>query len=129
MMNKLQQFIRDNPYLTDKTLPELVKLERLAQVLVRCGGCRFVCAAQDVGHIVAALENAGDYVRDVSWPVGSADKYSSWQPENMPESIKRIYVARATPQPRRNPREDFNEAACGGTWDGFTVGSDADSGL
>ena len=41
---------------------------RLTQVLVRCGGCRFVCAAQDVKHLTAAVESIGDYVRDVSIP-------------------------------------------------------------
>lgn len=45
---------------------------RLTQVLVRCGGCRFVCAAQDVRHLIALVESGsdngrvGDYVRDVS---------------------------------------------------------------
>ena len=43
---------------------------RLAQMLVRCGGCRFVCAAQDVAHLIAMIEKTGDdYVRDVSIPV------------------------------------------------------------
>ena len=41
---------------------------RLTQLLVRCGGCRFVAAAQDVPQIINALEAAGDYVRDVSLP-------------------------------------------------------------
>ena len=41
---------------------------RLDQLLVRCGSCRFICAAQDVPHIIAALESSGDYVRDVSYP-------------------------------------------------------------
>ncbi len=48
---------------------------RLLQVLVRCGGCRFVCATQDVRHMIALVESGhdeengcfgGDYVRDVS---------------------------------------------------------------
>lgn len=41
---------------------------RLTQVLVRCGGCRFICAAQDVTHLEQAIESIGDYVRDVSLP-------------------------------------------------------------
>ena len=44
-------------------------VSRLWQLLVRCGGCRFLAAAQDVAVISAALTNAGDYVRDVSFPV------------------------------------------------------------
>ena len=40
---------------------------RLQQVLVRCGGCRFTCAAQDVAHLIAIIErDKTDYVRDVS---------------------------------------------------------------
>lgn len=43
---------------------------RLTQLLVRCGGCRFVCAAQDVAHLIALIESGSDdgpeYVRDVS---------------------------------------------------------------
>lgn len=43
---------------------------RLKLLLVRCGGCRFLAPAQDVGRITAALEAAGEYVRDVSLPAG-----------------------------------------------------------
>mgnify|MGYP001182183550 CR=1 FL=1 len=39
---------------------------RLYQVLVRAGGCRFTCAAQDVMHLTRCLKSGGDYVRDVS---------------------------------------------------------------
>lgn len=44
---------------------------RLVQLVVRCGGCRFVAAAQDVAFLIRAVEGAGDYVRDVSLPAGS----------------------------------------------------------
>jgi len=44
---------------------------RLTQVLVRCGGSRFTCAAQDAARLIAAVEASGDYVRDVSLPAGS----------------------------------------------------------
>lgn len=46
---------------------------RLWQLLVRCGGCRFVAAAQDVAVISAAIAARGDYVRDVSFPVEAKD--------------------------------------------------------
>jgi hypothetical protein len=39
---------------------------RLWQCLVRCGGCRFVAATQDVAFLIRAIELAGDYVRDVA---------------------------------------------------------------
>lgn len=41
---------------------------RLFQVIIRAGGCRLMCAAQDVAHLIACLEAGGDYVRDVSIP-------------------------------------------------------------
>jgi hypothetical protein len=39
---------------------------RLTQCLVRCGGCRFLAAAQDVKFLIESVEKNGDYVRDVS---------------------------------------------------------------
>lgn len=42
--------------------------DRLSLVLVRMGGCRFLAPAQDAKRIIDALEAAGDYCRDVSWP-------------------------------------------------------------
>lgn len=43
---------------------------RLQWCLVRCGGCRFTCPAQDVEHLVHCVEAGGDYVRDVCIPAG-----------------------------------------------------------
>ncbi len=43
---------------------------RLVQLLVRCGGRRFTCAAQDVEGLISAIEAVGDYLRDVSLPAG-----------------------------------------------------------
>jgi hypothetical protein len=44
---------------------------RLTPLLIRFGGCRCTCPAQDVSTIIAALEAAGDYCRDVSLPARS----------------------------------------------------------
>ena len=41
---------------------------RLTRVLIRAGGCRLICAAQDVTHIEACLTAGGDYLREVSLP-------------------------------------------------------------
>lgn len=41
---------------------------RLQQCLIRFHGCRLVCPAQDVEHIIISLEKNGDYCRDVSIP-------------------------------------------------------------
>ena len=56
-MNALQSFLATLPcgFLTDATLPELIKLDRLHPCLVRCGGGRFVCAADQVDHFIKAL--------------------------------------------------------------------------
>jgi hypothetical protein len=50
---------------------------RLTPLLVRFGGCRLTCPAQDVSTIIAALEAAGDYCRDVSLPAKSIGAYIS----------------------------------------------------
>lgn len=43
---------------------------RLTPVLVRCGGCRFTCPAQDAAHLIDIItRERSDYVRDVSLPV------------------------------------------------------------
>ncbi len=55
-------------YLTSTELAALraVESQRLTQVLVRCGACRFTCAIQDTAFLIAAVEAHGDYMRDVS---------------------------------------------------------------
>jgi hypothetical protein len=45
---------------------------RLTPLLVRCGGGRFTCPAQDVKHFIAIIERTDmDCVRDVSIPAGT----------------------------------------------------------
>jgi hypothetical protein len=45
------------------------KDSRLWLVLVRCGSCRFLAAAQDAKHLMDIIAFDGrDYVRDVSFP-------------------------------------------------------------
>lgn len=51
-------------YLTPVTLRMLVARDRLRPVLVRMDRCRFTAPAQDVQHIIDALEEAGDHCRD-----------------------------------------------------------------
>ena len=48
---------------------DLAKRARLTLVLVRCGGGRFLCPAQDAEHFTACVAAGGDYVRDYSRPV------------------------------------------------------------
>ena len=69
-------------FLTDADIPEVVKIDRMMLVLVRCGCGRFMCPAQDVAHFIEIIEEhaklkeketgttfQGDYVRDVSFPI------------------------------------------------------------
>ena len=70
--NLILSRVRDNKYgfLDSRDITALTKTKshRLFQVLLRFGSCRLICAVQDVEHIITGLENAGDYIRDVSIP-------------------------------------------------------------
>jgi hypothetical protein len=81
-MNALQAFISSKPcgFLKDSDLPALIALDRLCPVLVRCGGCRFTCAAQDVPHLIRCIEAGKDYVRDVSITHDAQQNAGQWRP-------------------------------------------------
>ena len=70
MRHNLWQRIREqHSFLKPRDVAEFTELERLRPILVRCGACRFTCAAQDVEHLLAIIKREGsDYVRDVSLP-------------------------------------------------------------
>lgn len=70
MRHNLWQRIREqHSFLLERDVAELAELERLRPLLVRCGGCRFTCAAQDVKHLLGIIAREGsEYVRDVSLP-------------------------------------------------------------
>lgn len=115
-------------------MPELVKLHRLCQCLVRCGFGRFVCAAQDVAHFVKCIEAGGDYVRDISITGEEQKGAGQWVPEaqQWPKRQDPQAIAGAMPLPPRRVRgecHEFNESECGGVFDGNQVTSDADPGL
>ena len=137
-MNALQSFIASKPcgFLRDADMPALIALDRLCPVLVRCGGCRFTCAAQDVAHMIACVSAGGDYVRDVSFPVGAQDRAAAWvQEEGIPKTIHRANQNRASdlvghlPDRRRLRNVEGEDWICTGNFDGVSCGSDADSGL
>ena len=54
-------------FLSQARLAELAEADRLRMVLIRCGGGRFLCPAQDAAHFIDAIDGR-DYVRDVSLP-------------------------------------------------------------
>lgn len=142
-MNKLQSFIQEQNdnyggFLRQSDMPALIALDRLCQVLVRCGGCRFTCAAQDVAHLIKCVDAGGDYVRDVSFPVGSMERAASWQPDCPVTPLSAIPASFLAPRHTAGERAKarnlsdsvwFNEADCSGAFDGFQVTSDADPGL
>ena len=48
-------------------LKAVIEENRMIQILVRCGGGRFVCPAQDVQHFMDIVNKEGsDYIRDIS---------------------------------------------------------------
>jgi hypothetical protein len=49
-------------------LKTIVKENRFERLLVRCGGGRFIVAAQDAEHFMGIIRKEGsDYVRDLSF--------------------------------------------------------------
>lgn len=105
-------------FLTHKDLPQLIALDRLQPVLVRCGGARFTCPAQDLETMMRNIEAGGDYVRDVSIP--SADYR---------EAVETVRQKDLNPKSGDRPMaHSFDEADCGGVYDGRQVWSETELG-
>ncbi len=136
-MNRLESFIASRDaecgFLNVAQLKELETIDRLCPVLVRCGGCRFTCAAQDVPHLLACIKAGGDHVRDVSLPVGSMELAALWMPESQAlDTWTQMAVKPAKPTPPSVAGHRYHasdDGDYGGAFDGFTVTSDADPGL
>jgi hypothetical protein len=123
-------------FLTEADMPELIRLDRLFPVLVRCGGCRFTCGAQYLEHLMACIKAGGDYVRDVSFPVGSMERAEGWRAHNVApdpdpviQTIRHGTFPEALQAMAGGLKRAFDESQCGGVFDGNTVTSDADPGL
>lgn len=142
-MNAFEQFLQDKPngFLNRAQLLELEKLHRLCLVVVRLRGLggRFMCPAQNARVLMAYCERALDPVRDVSIHQSEIDRAPRWQPERppaMPPNYTagrggRLTISLTEPEKRQQIPDNrfFDESACGGAFDGFTVTSDADPGL
>lgn len=128
-MNALQQLIQRHPFgfLTAEDMPELISLARLHPVLVRCGRCRFTCAAQDFAFVKESIEKNGDYIRDVSFPPGSLELAANWRAAALPVPVRLVRDNRGRPAIEYQPSPDCLDV--GGVWDGSQVISDADPGL
>ena len=134
-MNALQAFIASKPcgFLKDTDMASLIALDRLCPVLVRCGGCRFTCGAQDVPHLLRCIEAGGDYVRDVSFPVGALERAATWTPEpqfnpSPVESAPPGWTPPRNPRPRQRNQEGV-DWICTGNFDGAACGTDAEGNL
>jgi hypothetical protein len=111
MKARLQTIVTEqHGYLTKADVEYIAQNDRLRQLLVRCGCCRFTCPAQDVEHLVGMIgRDSTDYVRDVS--LLASDPANRAKPE----------------PPKRHPFP--RDCEYGGAFDGFNVTSDADPGL
>jgi hypothetical protein len=148
-MNALQQFVStttaDMGFLTKEKLAALIAIDRLCPVLVRCGACRFTCAAQYVEHLTRCIEAGGDYIRDVSLPTTTDDYAAQWKPapaapaakpyvdgwtrEALTQAAGRVERTIPPAIPRRLGVSCHEERDFGGAFDGTSVTSDADPGL
>ena len=129
----LQELLSDrlrnhHGYFSNADLAELARLEGLRQVLVRCGNCRFTCAAQDALHFIDIIRaDNRDYVRDVSLPASDPAHRGDLRPwTNDPPPAR---SAATVPDVAAHPHFTATAENFGGAFDGFTVTSDADPGL
>ncbi len=66
-MGIIQDLLADRMgFISQNEIGAVEAQDRLWPCLVRCGGGRFSCPAQDVAHFVAIIDASADYVRDVS---------------------------------------------------------------
>lgn len=121
-------------FLDSDGVKELVKLDRLFPVLVRCGAVRFTCSAQYVETMITYITAGGDYVRDVSFPVGSLERAADWSPEPVAEvqfraaNLKTAGLVQQEATRHQRQVHQWDESQCGGVFDGHQVLSDADPG-
>lgn len=127
----LQQASQDYGFLTSEGVATIANYDRLRQILVRCNNGRFVCAAQDVAHFIECIKTSKrDYVRDVSLLAGDPALRGDYRAVTRePKPYVEMIVSEERSDWSHAPENRFDEADCGGAFDGFNVYSDADSGL
>jgi hypothetical protein len=127
-------------FISQHDLSAIVEHDRLRQLLIRCGACRLVCAAQDAEHLVALIESGkdaqghGDHVRDVSLLATDPASHGDYQWRCTPAQHRlenaELAKAHALNGALRIVEQCFtDDRDYGGAFDGFCVTSDADSGL
>lgn len=132
-MSELQQLLKkiispeQGGFLTAFDVQALARMDRLRQVLVRCGACRFTISADSFDHIAGIIERDGtDYIRDVSLPASDAayrGRFNAVTPS--PSTIERAeaYLATRTAAKRYLDHPELELDAAGQCY------SDADPGL
>lgn len=123
----LKKLCKQHGFLDTEELAELARLDRLRSVLVRCGNGRFTCAAQDAKHFIDLIKH-GEHIRDVALLASDAaflGHYHSYTEFYHRQNLSPLpkHVAEKA---RYNVDRDTDY---GGTFDGFSVSSDADPGL
>lgn len=114
-------------FLTAQDVQAIAEHDRLRQLLVRCGNCRFVTAAQSVEWLSAIIKRDGqDYVRDVSL-LADDPAYRLQETKKAPPAPRQ--TIHTEDQYMRLILSDWREDQCGGVFDGSGVHSDADPGL
>jgi hypothetical protein len=100
-MSELHQLLKkivspvQGGFLTGDDVKALASGDRLRQVLVRCGACRFIISADSFEHMAGIIDREGtDYIRDISLP--SSD--GAYRGDYKPVTPERPTMARAAIQ-------------------------------
>lgn len=115
---------RSGGFLSKNDIDDIASKDRLRQLLVRCGACRFLAAAQDINHLIKAVNAIGDYVRDVSLPTSDPAYRGDFlpvtprpTPNNVPSAARAAMLVASGLSPRYQDSRHLPEP------------SDADPGL
>jgi hypothetical protein len=91
----LASLVLSKPYgfITDADLPAIIAADPLCWLLVRCGAQhgRFSAPAQNIAQLVATIEAAGDWVRDISFPSHVIEQARAFV--DQPEKWRRLNAA------------------------------------
>ena len=64
---EIMKIAQPGGFIDEEMIDAIESIDRHAMLIVRCGGGRFMCSAQNVKHFVDIVNNERtDYVRDIS---------------------------------------------------------------
>lgn len=132
-------------FIRDTELSAIIEADRLCWLLVRCGGCRFSCPAQDISRLLWCIGKGGDYVRDISFPAQLIAEANAFMLEHRAlaetppcQPSKEVPVSSfKLPSGKLKTAaalraQDYQEGCdwiCTGNFDGTICGSDAEGNL